>query len=333
MKVDEFTLIEYIKEITDSYGIPKDVIVPNGDDCFGFVNKEGISIMTTDTVIDGIHFLKEKFSPYDIGIKSAIANISDIASMGGIPKYALVSLIIPQYFDLDFILDLYRGMVQVFIGQSVYIGGGNISKGRDLTISITIFGEVDKKPLTRSNAKPGDRIFVSGFVGDSSLGLEILLKQGKGPQLSEIESYLVSRHVLPPIRVELGLRIRNIATSCIDISDGLIQDISHIMKASKVGAKISLEKIPTSEQYSIYISREKRYNSLVDFFKYPLSGGEDYELIFTVPPNKVEEIGKISSELSIPLSEIGEITESNELELFYFNEKIDKVRYQGWKHF
>ncbi|MCS7299607.1 MAG: thiamine-phosphate kinase [Spirochaetia bacterium] len=333
MRIDEFELIEHIKNITNSLGIPEEVTIPNGDDCFGFRDCEGNTIITTDTMVDGIHFLKEKFSAYDIGVKSAVSNLSDISAMGGIPKYALVSLIIPPYFELDFILDVYRGLVDVFSKYNVYIGGGNVSRGRDFTITITLVGRSFGRLLERRGTKAGDKIFVSGYIGDSSLGLEILLKRGKGPHLSEIESYLVSRHVSPTPRIELGLKLKEIATSCIDLSDGLIQDVNHITQSSSVGARIYINKIPISKEYSVYMSKEKRYDSLVEFFKYPLSGGEDYELIFTIPSQDIDKVHKISLELDTPITEIGEITDGKEVELLYFDERIDERKYKGWKHF
>lgn len=333
MRVNEFELIKYIREITDTFKIPIDVIVPNGDDCFGF-KFSGNEIVTTDTMVDGIHFLREKFSPYDIGTKSAVSNLSDIASMGGTPMYALTSLIIPPFFELEFVINFYRGLVDTFSNYGVYIGGGNISRGRDFSITITLIGKADNIILQRNGAKPGDIIFVSGNIGDSSLGLEILLKKGKGPHLSKVESYLVSRHTSPTPRISLGQKLVRIASSCIDVSDGLLQDVEHILESSRVGARIYLEKIPTSEEYSVYISREKQYDNLVDFFKYPLSGGEDYELIFTIPPNLKDKVITLSEELNLKITEIGEITQNSyDLELFYFNEKIEPKKYKGWKHF
>ncbi|MFN4245981.1 MAG: thiamine-phosphate kinase [Brevinematia bacterium] len=332
MRVNEFELIKYIREITDSDVIPKDVVIPNGDDCFVF-SFNGDAVVTTDTMVDGVHFLTEKFLPYDIGVKSAVSNLSDIASMGALPLYALTSIILPPFFELDFVLDVYRGMVDIFSKYNVYIGGGNVSRGRDFTISVTLFGKSNGKILKRSGAKEGDLIFVSGFVGDSSLGLEILVKKGKGVFLSDVESYLVSRHVCPIPRIELGLRILDFSTSCIDVSDGLIQDLEHILESSGVGGVVHLESIPTSQQYSIYISRQKIYGTLAEFFKYPLAGGEDYELIFTVPPPYEQEVYNISKELSVKITKIGEITNSRKLEIYYFDKKIEPEEYKGWKHF
>lgn len=332
MKMDEFKVIENIIRITDDMDIPDDVVISNGDDCFGF-NFSGTLITTTDTMVDGIHFLVEKFSPYDIGVKSALSNISDISAMGGIPLYALVSLIIPPFFELEFILDVYKGMKDVFSKYNIYIGGGNISRGRDFTITLMLIGKVEGKAITRSGAKPGDLIFVSGSIGDSSLGLEILLKKGKGPHLSEIESYLVSRHINPSPRVELAQSLVGVATSCIDISDGFIQDLEHILESSGVGAQVFLEKIPTSSEYSVYISREKTYDNLVEFFKYPLAGGEDYELIFTVSPDFRDKVVEVSKNYNVRITEVGVITNSGVLELKYFDQKIDPKKYMGWKHF
>lgn len=333
MRISEFELIEYMREITESYGVPGDVVVPNGDDCLVF-RFSGHVLLTTDTMVDGVHFISKKFSCYDVGVKSAVSNLSDVAAMGGYPLCALISLVIPQFLEVDDILDAYRGLCEVFSEYGVYVGGGNVSRGRDFTMTVTLFGKSPDTPLTRRGAREGDLIFVSGFVGDSSLGLEILLEKGKGPHLSSVESYLVSRHIHPTPRIELGQSLVGVATSCIDISDGFVQDIKHILDLSGVGARIFLENLPISAEYSNYVYEKKKCKRLAEFFKYSLSGGEDYELVFTVPPELEGKVLEMSGKVGVPVTKVGEITGSaGEMEIYYLGEKFDSSKYLGWKHF
>ncbi|MGC8766087.1 MAG: thiamine-phosphate kinase [Brevinematia bacterium] len=337
MKLEEFELIEVIKNITEK-NVPGNVLVPNGDDCFVFKENQSI-LITTDSLVDGVHFKKELFPPYDLGIKSASANLSDIAAMGGIPKFAIISLILPTKTKENWVTELYKGLTRTFSKYDVYIGGGNLSKGNTLSITITLIGISNDKVLTRKGAKPGNLIFVSGTLGDSALGLKLIMEKREehkeSEELIKFRKYLIRRHLNPTPRIELGKRIVNIATSCIDISDGLLQDLNHILKSSKVGAKIKLENIPISPGYNHLVEEflKKGKDNYLNRLKYALTGGEDYELIFTVPNDRKDEIQKISKELKLKITEIGQITEGSQIEIYSNNKKIKKNFFKGWQHF
>lgn len=363
MKLSEFEIIDKIRKLTEK-NISNDVLVPNGDDCFVF-KESGNILLTTDSLVENVHFIKKLFPPYSLGVKASAVNLSDIAAMGGTPKFALISLILTKDINEKWIENFYKGLTDTFSKYNVYIGGGNISKGNTLSITITLVGTSETTVLRRSGAKPGDIIFVSGTLGDSALGLE-LIKMKKNfnkkitNKLNEISEkiqnklgfsitkktifksvkYLIERHTTPSPRIKLGKILSGIATSCIDISDGLLQDINHILKSSNVGAQIILEKIPLSDEYSLIITIQKYLESgKLDFrinttdLKYALSGGEDYELLFTVPEDKKEEVLKISKELNLKITEIGKIVEGNELELYLFLKKINRKLSKGWQHF
>jgi thiamine-monophosphate kinase len=334
-ELGEFELIEKIKEITETKNHNHSITLPNGDDCFAFKEENNI-LITTDTLVEDVHFIKDTFPPYELGIKGAASNLSDIAACGGIPKYALVSLILPPELEVDWLLEFYKGLNYLFSKYTTYIGGGNISKGEKISITITLIGTAEK-PIPRIGAKPGDSIFITGTVGDSRLGLEILLSKQKPS--TDYEKYLVKRHLEPTPRIEVGQSIREIATSCIDISDGLIQDLNHILESSNTGAEIELERIPTSNEYMSYLKRknDKEVKPLeLETLEYALTGGEDYELIFTVPPDKEEEIKRISEKVGVKITKIGKITESRGIKMLFRNRVIKPegiLNKYGWEHF
>jgi len=367
-EIGEFGLIEKIKEITEPKNYDDSITLPNGDDCFAFKEKNNI-LITTDTLVEDVHFIKDTFPPYELGIKGAASNLSDIAACSGIPKYALVSLILPPELEVDWVLEFYKGLNYLFSKYTTYIGGGNISKGEKISITITLIGTAEK-PIPRSKAKPGDSIFITGTVGDSRLGLEILLSKQKPS--TDYEKYLVKRHLEPTPRIEVGQSIKEIATSCIDISDGLIQDLNHILESSNTGAEIELEKIPISNEYMNYLKTKRNVNDKevqplevkppeletleletleletleletleletleLETLEYALTGGEDYELIFTVPPDKEEKVKRISEKLGVKITKVGKIKEDKGIKMLFRNKVMkpeEILNKSGWEHF
>ena len=357
-ELGEFELIEKIKEITETKNYDDSITLPNGDDCFAFKGENHI-LITTDTLVEDVHFIKDTFPPYRLGIKGAASNLSDIAACGGIPKYALISLILPPELEVDWVLEFYKGLNYLFSKYTTYIGGGNISKGEKISITITLIGTTEK-PIPRSKAKPGDSIFITGTVGDSRLGLEILLSKQKPS--TNYKKYLVNRHLEPTPRIEVGQSIREISTSCIDISDGLIQDLNHILESSNTGAEIELEKIPISNEYMNYLKTKRNVNDKevkplevkplevkppeletleletleLETLEYALTGGEDYELIFTVPPDKEEEVKRISEKLGVKITKVGKIKEDKGIKMLFRNKVMkpeEILNKSGWEHF
>jgi thiamine-monophosphate kinase len=258
-------------------------------------------LATTDTLIEDIHFERSWMDPNRLGKKSLAVNLSDIAAMGGTPRYFLVSLGLPKDLPLSYISRFYLGLKATAKRYRVDLVGGNTSLSEKMMITICLLGEGRKKELLfRNGARVGDEIFVSGTLGDSALGLKILQEKG----LRGNPRPLLERHLSPSPRVELGQAIarHRCATAMIDISDGLLSDTRHIMEESNVGAMIWEDRIPLSPSY-------RRASAM--YSKNPvhmaLSGGEDYELLFTAPPQKREKISSLSRSLRIPITCVGKI--------------------------
>ncbi|MBI4721829.1 MAG: thiamine-phosphate kinase [Candidatus Stahlbacteria bacterium] len=260
-----------------------------GDDAVEF-KVSNIPIVSTDAFVMGEHF-GDYFTPYDMGYKALSASISDIAACGGIPKYVLVSMGLSSG-EMDFINELYRGMQEVANLYKVEIIGGDTTKSSTLFISVTVIGET-KRFIGRNGARVGDAICVTGELGSSAAGL-LALKNGLVGN-----RYICSLHLNPKPRVKEGIKIGKYASSMIDISDGLIIDLSHLLEESCVGAEIWKNKIPISKE-TIKIAN-KFSLSAQDF---AMSGGEDFELLFTIPKDKLKEAQK-----KVDFTEIGEIIE------------------------
>lgn len=266
-------------------------------------------LVTTDLLSEGIHF-DRRFSGFkEIGYKAAVANLSDIAAMGGIPHSLLVALAIPPSCTASEIQSLYHGlMVPCRTHEVTLIGGDTSSSLKHLLITITMLGWVEMgKALTREGARTGDLLFVSGTLGDAYGGLKILKKRKRqsGPNpLRPHERYLVARHMRPTPRIALGrlLATHQLASSVIDLSDGLSGDIRHICQRSRVGVTIQAEALPLSPQCRRFAREQNK-----DPVEFALTGGEDYELLFAVPPTKHHSLIRHAQQLPIRLTCIGTI--------------------------
>ncbi|MBW2038794.1 MAG: thiamine-phosphate kinase [Deltaproteobacteria bacterium] len=300
-EIGEFGLIKVIKGLADK---GEGVVMGIGDDVAVLKSSSGkLLLVTTDILLQEVHFRLEFIDPYHLGRKALGVNLSDIAGCGGVPRAFLVSLVIPPEEEVSLVQALYQGMMEVAAEFGVSLVGGDTSRGEGLLISITLLGEGEEgQILYRHGAKAGDQIFVTGTLGDAALGLK-MLKKGKrdgGP---------VQRHVTPTPRIKEGREIarRALATSMIDISDGLLADLGHIVEASRVGGEIWLSRLPLSEEYREGI---EEYSS--DSYLLALTGGEDYELLFTSPPGREEEVRELAKELGTPITPIGEIVEASQ---------------------
>jgi len=301
-EIGEFGLIDRIRKgITSSdpallQGIGDDVAVVE----VGQMGTKAL-LVTTDILIEDIHFDLSWTDPSQLGRKALAVNLSDIASMGGIPKYFLISLGLPKNLSLSFISSFYRGLKKEAKRFRVELIGGDTSLSQRIVINICLLGEGRKKDLLfRRGARVGDDLFVSGTLGDAALGLRILQKKGKAKGAEG----LIKKHLSPCPRVELGQAIakRHWATAMIDVSDGLLIDTSHLLQESGVGVLVWEDRIPLSRLYQKWI----RFFSK-DPFQLALSGGEDYELLFTAPPGMRKRISSLARSLRIPITRIGEI--------------------------
>ncbi|WP_368879281.1 thiamine-phosphate kinase [Proteus mirabilis] len=272
MPCGEFSLIK--QYFTSQPVKRKDVSTGIGDDCaiLTVPEKQQVAI-STDTLVSGIHFLPT-ISPEDLAYKALAVNISDLAAVGADPAWASLALTLPKV-DNDWLEAFSRSLFALAEYYSIQLIGGDTTKG-PLSLTITIQGLVPQgMALLRSGAKIGDWIYVTGFLGDSAAGLAVLQNRLQ-PSQPESRDYFIARHLRPQPRLLQGQALRSLASAAIDISDGLISDLNHILTASGCGARINLDALPYSTAMKSQVSKEQAEI-------WALSGGEDYELCFTVP--------------------------------------------------
>lgn len=277
-------------------------------------------------LVGGKHFF-EHDDPYLIAQKALRVNLSDLASMGAEPLGYLLGIALPdKNFDQDHWLSSFAEGLKD--DQDKYRlklwGGDTVSTTGPITVSVTAIGQTGSTVnLSRSGAKTGDDIYVSGTLGDAAAGL-VVLKEKMDPTKFE---YLIKRYHLPEPRIRLGQALSEIATSMMDISDGLLGDISHICRHSKVGAEIETKKIPVSFALGNLLATKADYSSLI------WSGGDDYELLFTTSPDNDQVIEKLSEQLAIKLTKIGKITKSQNVILL--DDEGTEIKYEkrGFSHF
>lgn len=300
--IGEFGLIERIKK----WVTPDDssVVVGIGDDAAVVEDRPDLyRLITTDAFVEGVHFRREFATPWQIGWKAMAANLSDIAAIGGEPRWAVVSVAFSETISVEEVEELYRGMNAVSSSFGCSIVGGDTSFSPDrMLISIAVIGEVEKERLTlRRGAKIGDAICVTGELGGSEAGLQVLKE--KGPTDEDV----VRRHLEPRPRLREARTIGEVCRihAMIDISDGLSSEIHHICHESRVGARLFAAKIPICPG-AREIAR-KMGRSPMD---YALGGGEDFELLFTLCPGEVERVrSHLLNNIRTPVTVIGEIVE------------------------
>lgn len=303
IKMHEFDIIKrYFKQKTLSRS---DVKLGIGDDCALLsIPKHQLLAVSIDTLVEGLHF-PINTPAYDIGFKSLAVNLSDLAAMGAEPAWITLALTMPKANE-NWLQAFSQGLFELAQEYNLQLIGGDTTRG-PLTITIQIHGFLpEKQALRRNGAKVGDKIYVSGPLGDAGLGLQIAL--GKIKVKADDEAYLLQRLNRPNPRVKLGLFLRDFAHSAIDISDGLLADLEHILSESKVGATIYTTLIPLSNEL-------KRNASAEEAIHLALTAGDDYELCFTVSSEKEEKlIAALKKENTICYC-IGEITQENALVL------------------
>ena len=304
----EFDVIQLLKttisgcNLAPPYGIGDDaaVLPPNPGHEY---------VISKDLLIEGIHFDRRISTFTDIGYKAAAVNVSDIAAMGGTPLFLLVGLAIPPSLPLTQVRALYQGLRKLCKQHDIkIIGGDTCASRKDVIISLTILGTVKRHHvLSRTGAKHGDLIYVTGTLGDSGAGLHLLQHQSKRfarqvPQT--VVRFLKKRHLQPSPRIHLGqlLAKHQLATAAIDLSDGLSGDLTHLCRASKVGAMIDMEQIPISRPCSIYLQTHKSIAQ-----DQVLHWGEDYELLFTIPSRKRPQLEKFIAQVGHGITHIGRI--------------------------
>ena len=308
-----------------------DSIQSIGDDCAVYpVNPGTNEVISTDALVEDIHFKLSTTTPEALGRKALSVSLSDISAMGGVPKRALVTLGIPKKISVSFLDKLYSGFNEICNQFQVELAGGDtVSSPKCFFINVAVIGEA-KHVFTRHGAKPGDLIFVTGTLGNSSLGLKLLTKKNRG---GKDQRFLIERHLNPIARVqEAGILSRsNInITSMIDISDGLVQDLYHICKSSKVGARIYEDLLPQSPEFV-----RTCHKSSVAPLPLLLNGGEDYELLFTLHADGVKKLNRQFLKAKVLVTQIGEITLKPKKVSLKMGEGTTKIlqESEGFNHF
>jgi thiamine-monophosphate kinase len=333
-ELGEFGLIDHLTEKTEIKN--KSTRKGVGDDAAVIDNGNLMTVVSTDALVEGIHFDLMYMPLKHLGYKSVVVNLSDIYAMNARPKQVLVSIAISNRFSVEALEELYDGIHTACKHYNVdLIGGDTTSSPKGLYISVTAIGQGEKEKLTyRNGAKVGDIICISGNLGAAYLGLQLLEREkqiylsnpGVKPDL-EGKDYLVGRQLRPEARWDMIDQFEKaglVPTSMIDISDGLASEIFHICKQSGVGAFIEESGVPINQEAEI---------TAIDFNMDPitcaLSGGEDYELLFTVDPKDLEKV-KYMPDIYIA----GEITPAEDgVKLHTKGGNIHPIQAQGWKHF
>ena len=304
--------------------LQNDVILSVGDDCAITSIPTGYQLaITTDTLVEGTHFLPS-ISPADLAYKSVAVNLSDLAAMGATPTWMSLALTLPEIKE-EWLAEFSQSLFAILDRYGVSLIGGDTTKG-SLSITLTAQGFLpENQGLFRHQAKVGDWIFVSGFLGDSAAGLDLLLQNRKIE--NESDRYFIQRHLHPTPRVELGLALRSFSCCALDISDGLLADLEHILERSQVGAEIYLENLPLSRHLCTQYEQTQAE-------KFALTGGEDYELCFTVSEEKREEMEQVLRSQGIKVTCIGKILpQTSGLNLLKNGEKVALPAHCGFDHF
>lgn len=277
--------------------------------------------ISVDMSVASTHFYADA-APHDIGWKCMAVNISDMAAMGATPKWATLAIALPDMNE-SWLAEFSRGLFACAEAFGVQLIGGDTTRGA-LNISIQIMGEVPTNTaLLRSGAKADEDIWVSGHLGSAALGLASL--QGKIELPAEVRTSCLNALHRPAPKVALGLALHNIAHSCIDISDGLLADLGHILQASNLGADIHLSDIPCHAFLQSMLETPLIKQCI-------LAGGDDYELIFTAPQSQRTTIQSISKQLDLPLAVIGKTTQHAGLRVHYQQQILD-ISKKGFDHF
>ncbi len=300
--MQEFSLIETFFAQSSAGTNHSQVVLGIGDDAAILdVPPEQQLLVSTDTLVSGVHFFPD-VAPADLAYKALAVNLSDMAAMGATPAWVSLALTLPK-LPPRWLSEFARSFMQTCEDYQVALIGGDTTSG-PLSISVTIHGLIPRgKAVRRDGAQVGDDIYVSGTLGDAAAGLNILNTQTDHAALDIIQRNLIERLLRPTPRVLLGKQLRSLASSCLDVSDGLAGDLKHILKASFVGAQIDVSALPYSSELLDYVTKKQAQ-------EYALTGGDDYELCFTAPKSHAAELQQIAQECNVSITKIGHITES-----------------------
>jgi thiamine-monophosphate kinase len=306
-----------------------------GDDCAVFGTTDaGQWLITTDTLVDQVHFDRHWHSPELLGRKSIAVNLSDIAAMGGVPRFVLLSLCLPSSLSSEWLQRWLSGVSAILAEQGCVLIGGDTVRGQELVISVTVIGKSGGGGiLCRTGARPGDMVYVSGPLGSAAAGLALFHRAkeegtdpGQWPQWQD----LLEAHLNPAPQIELGqqLALSGCVSAMQDISDGLATDLAHICHESGVGSIVHagrLPALPSFDSAAMFLAQEK-----LDLL---LKGGEDYQLLFTVRPDREKELeASLMNSLCHQIYPVGMITEGQGVILEQNDGRRCDITFQGYEH-
>lgn len=322
MSCGEFDLIA--RYFTRDRASRKDVQLSIGDDCALMTLAENQQLaVSTDTLVCGTHFLPD-IDPADLGYKALAVNLSDLAAMGATPAWLSLAITLPEVQE-PWLAEFSRSMFELADYYSVQLVGGDTTKG-PLSLTLTVFGQIPYgKALTRSGAHPGDWIYVTGTLGDSAAGLAIL-QERLSVSMPSTRDYLLQRHLRPTPRILVGQALAGIASSCLDLSDGLASDLRHILKRSGCGARVELDKLPYSDALRSVASAEQA-------LAWAVAGGEDYELCFTVSEVNRVRLDTALANLGVNYTCIGQISAHDGRLEFFRDGAVQALDLHGFDHF
>lgn len=319
----EFDLIRtYFSAAT---GQRDDCVLGIGDDCALLTVPAGKQLaVSLDTLVSGRHFL-ESTDPERLGHKALAVNLSDLAAMGAQPAWVTLGMTLPAA-DVawrSWLSAFMQGFAGLAAQHNVQLVGGDTTRG-PLSFSVQVHGFVEPgEALRRDAAQPGDKVYVSGTLGDAALGLKVLLG---ALESADNPNELVRQLEVPVPRVELGRNLLGLARAAIDISDGLLADLGHICQKSGVGMRLRCDQLPLSAEVAGYLE-------LGGDWSIPLAGGDDYELAFTVPPDKSSEVERLGDTLGMSLRCVGEVLEKPGITVLDIDGKTLDVLGEGYDHF
>ena len=332
-EISEFELISRLEKVLNSSSTVADAQIKLGigDDAAVLTPQSKNQVISSDALVENVHFIYDQISMHNLGWKALASNYSDIAAMGCEPLAVSITLGVKKNQKIEDLENIYGGFCAITSTYGGSIIGGDIVKSKEFFISISVIGQNNQtSTLMRSKAIPGDLIAVSGEIGSSSAGLRLIsdfdtsLYENEPDKSSKFLPFLTS-HFKPEPQIELGKIILDCGIkTCTDISDGLIRDLSNICDSSKVSAIVNIDQIPTATNLKSLFPN--------DWDQFCLSGGEDYQLLFTGTLNKVKQIQKQSTS---KITVIGEITKASDTKISLVDNANNQIKYEhkGWDHF
>ena len=320
MALSEFELIQYYFSKPLVVGNDSDVVYGIGDDCAILAPRTGCDlVISVDTLVADVHF-PSSASPYDIACRSLAVNVSDLAAMGADPAWFTLALTLPES-NASWLSSFSEGLFDAAKQYGMPLVGGDTTRG-PLSITIQVHGYVPKgQALRRDAAKIGDDIYVTGYLGQAGAGLALIQQEKRAPVKALFEHFY-----RPESRIAIGQALLGKATAAIDVSDGLVADLGHIIELSNVGANVYLDNVPYSDDVLQTFGQEQA-------LQFALGAGDDYELCFCASPESSDAITALVQEYSVPITCIGKICEGKSVTLLNKENQPVSVTQQGYQHF